>query len=92
MSDYNICGVMIHAASDKLQQIENTLNRTQGVEVHARSGQGKLVVTVESEDNFYVADTLSSFKDIDGVLSASMIYQFSDNTTTRNEVYPHEIK
>lgn len=92
MSEYNICGVMIHAASQQKQQVEDTLKRTQGVEVHASSDQGKMVVTVESEDNFYVADTISSFKDIEGVLSASMIYQFSDNTTTRNEVYPHENK
>ena len=86
MSDYNICGVMIHAVADKRLQVENFLSQSQGVEVHANSDEGKLVVTVESEDNRYVADTIMSFKDIDGVLSASMIYQFSDAMTTNEGV------
>lgn len=88
MSDYNICGVVIHAAANKKETIENTLAQTEGVEVHASTEQGKLVVTVESEDNFYVADTIESFKDIDGVLTASMIYQFCDKPNTTNEGMP----
>ena len=88
MSDYNICGVMVHAVADKRQQVEALLSSSEGVEVHANSVEGKLVVTVESEDNYYVADTISSFKDIDGVLSASMIYQFSDAATKSNEGVP----
>jgi len=88
MSDYSIGGVMIHARADKKDSIEKTLTQTKGVEVHANSDEGKLVVTVESEDNFYVADTISSFKDIDGVLNASMIYQCRDDMTTTNEGMP----
>jgi len=82
MSDYNICGVMVHAVADKRLQVENILTQSEGVEVHANSEEGKLVVTVESDDNHYVADTIMGFKDIEGVLSASMIYQFSDAKTT----------
>ena len=88
MSEYNICGVVIHAAASKQESIENTLTQTEGVEIHASTEQGKLVVTVESEDNFYVADTIDSFKDIDGVLTASMIYQFCDKPTSANEGLP----
>ena len=88
MSEYNICGVVIHAAASKKESIENILTQTEGVEVHASTEQGKLVVTVESEDNFYVADTIDSFKDIDGVLTASMIYHFCDKQNTTNEGMP----
>jgi len=88
MSEYNICGVVIHAAANRKESIENTLNQTEGVEVHASTEQGKLVVTVESEDNFYVADIIESFKDIDGVLTASMIYQFCDKPNSTNEGLP----
>jgi periplasmic nitrate reductase NapD len=71
--------VMIHARPDKQQQVEQALLEIKGVELHASSAQGKLVVTVESDDRFHVADTISRFKDIDGVLCASMIYQCSDD-------------
>jgi len=88
MSEYNICGVVIHATAEKKAGIEKALANTDGVEVHANTEQGKLVVTVESEDNYYVADIIESFKDIDGVLTASMIYQFCDKPNTTNEGMP----
>jgi len=88
MSDYNICGVVIHVTADKKQRVEDFLKDKEGVEVHASTEQGKLVVTVESEDNYYVADTIENFKDIDGVLTASMIYQFCDKPNATNEGVP----
>ena len=78
MSEYNICGVVIHARNEKIESVEKLLTSAEGVEVHASSDAGRLVVTVESEDKYYVADMIDSFKDIDGVLTASMIYQFCD--------------
>ena len=88
MSVYNICGVVIHVTADKKESVEKKLANTDGIEVHASTEQGKLVVTVESEDNYYVADTIDSFKDIDGVLTASMVYQFCDKPNTTNERVP----
>jgi len=88
MSDYSICGVMIHARVDKKDLVESTLLRKNGVEIHASTDEGKLVVTVESEDDSYVADTISGFQDIDGVLNASMIYQCRDDMTMTTEGLP----
>jgi len=50
MSDYNICGVVIHVTAEKQETVANALANTDGVEVHASTEQGKLVVTVESEN------------------------------------------
>lgn len=88
MSEYNICGVVIHARLEKIESVEKHLVNSEGVEVHASSDAGKLVVTVESEDKYYVADMIDSFKDIDGVLTASMIYQFCDQPISTNEGVP----
>ncbi len=88
MTKFNICGVLVHAIKDKKYQVETVLDKTSGVEVHANTDDGKLVVTVESENNSYVADTISKFQDIDGVLSASMIYQFSDDANTTTQGVP----
>ncbi len=82
MTEYNICGVMVHARADQRLKVEEALNARPGVEVHANTEEGRLVVTVEDESSRGVADTISSFHDIDGVLSAAMIYQFSDDLTT----------
>ena len=84
MNEYNICGVVIHARKEKKQTVIEQLLSIDGLEVHADTDEGRLVVTVESEDKYHVADTIDSFKDIDGVLTASMIYQFCDQPDQAN--------
>lgn len=79
MSEYNLCGVLVHAQSDKIDRVRQQLEQQPGVEVHAASDAGKLVVTVEDESRREVADRIMKFHELEGVLSASMIYQFSDD-------------
>lgn len=84
MNEYNVCGVVIHVRKEKKQAVIKHLLSIEGLEVHADTEEGRLVVTVESEDKYHVADTIDSFKDIEGVLTASMIYQFCDQPTQDN--------
>ena len=90
MSEFNICGVLVHATKNNVHQVKTCLDNMQGVEVHTVTEDGRLVVTVESNDRRYVADTISGLHDIDGVLSAAMVYQFSDdineNSATEGEM------
>lgn len=92
MSDFNICGVLVHARTEHAQQVKSDLEDFQGVEVHSATDDGRLIVTVESDTRRQVADTISSFQEVDGVLSASMVYQFSDdiqiteNSATQGEM------
>lgn len=90
MSEYNICGVLVHARVANMQHVEACLVNIPGVEVHTRTDDGRLIVTVESDHRRYVADTISDFHNIDGVLSAAMVYQFSDdineNSATEGEM------
>jgi nitrate reductase NapD len=79
MSEFNICGVLVHASKPNIQQVQAHLCEIPGVEVHSISDDGRLVVTVESDSRRYVADTISNLHNIDGVLSAAMVYQFSDD-------------
>lgn len=92
MSEFNICGVLVHASSPDIHQVQACLNGIPGVEVHSVAADGRLVVTVEGETRRQVADTLSGLHEIQGVLSAAMVYQFSDdlsdqeNTATEGEM------
>ena len=81
MSEYSICGVLVHARTSLIDKVKSQLETISGVEVHTATDNGRLIVTVESEDRRFVADTISNLHKIDGVLSASMVYQFSDEIT-----------
>lgn len=86
MSKYNICSVLVHAKQDMIDSVKQTLEQQQGVEVHANSEGGKIIVTVEDEYRKAVGERIMGFYEIDGVLSASMIYQFSDDEFNEQEI------
>jgi len=70
----NICGVLVHARPDKAGAIEAQLAELPGVEVYASSDSGRIVVTVEDVQASMAGDTLVRINNLDGVLSASIVY------------------
>ncbi len=75
----NISGVLVHAYPQKMASVSQELEAIQGIEVHASTEAGKIVVTIEEADAGSMSDTLLNLQNIPGVLSASMIYhQFDD--------------
>lgn len=77
--EYNVCGVLVHAHKNKVEQVKALLEQQDGVEVHAVTDNGRLVVTVEHDRRKTVGDRIMGFYEVPGVLSAAMIYQYSDN-------------
>jgi nitrate reductase NapD len=75
----NIAGVVIHARPEKLEGVEAQLLGLPGVEVHATADDGRMVVTVEDEAP-RLADTVMGLQDVDGVLSASLIYHHFEDS------------
>ena len=73
MSEFNICGVLVMATPDSSQLVASELEKQEGVEVHANEN-GKLVVTVEGQNNRDFANRISDFSNIKGVLSTSLVY------------------
>jgi nitrate reductase NapD len=45
-----------------------------GVEIHAASWEGRLVVSIESADDQDTASVFESIQMLDGVLSVSLVY------------------
>ncbi len=70
----NIAGVLIHSHPDSAAAVKRSLTALSGVEVHAVSADGRMVVTVEGESANALADTFRGFNDVSGVLSAAMVY------------------
>lgn len=90
MSDYNICGVLIHTRTENIDQVRSSLLEISGVEVHTSTDDGRLVVTVEDATRRKVADTITDFQNMKGVLSAAMIYQFSDDVDINETIETEE--
>jgi len=75
----NISGVVVRAFPGHIENVWQTLEQLDGVEVHGANEDGRLVVTVEQQGEREIADLLMHMQDVPGVLSASMVYhQFED--------------
>jgi nitrate reductase NapD len=80
----DISGVLVLATPDKRTAVQSRLCELNGVEVHACTDDGRLVVTIEN-DSATTMDTINAFNDIAGVLSASLIYHQLDEEFATQE-------
>lgn len=70
----NICGCLIHVAQDKLPAARAQMEATDGVEVHAATPGGRLVVVVEDTREARASDLIMGLHQIPGVISLSLNY------------------
>ena len=82
----NICSAIVHARPEAAGTVRENLEGFDGVEVHGGVDQGKLVVTLESDGDDGLADTMSRFNEISGVINTVMIYHHSGIETLDQEV------
>lgn len=72
--EWNICGVVVHARPEKRQQVAAELGAKPGVEIHHATDDGRFIVTIEDVPEQWAGATLTSFYDVDGVISAALVY------------------
>ena len=76
----NISSVVLRARHGALDEVRRSLAALPGVEVHAATEDGRLVITLEDAGTDTAADTFVKLHDIPGVMSVAMIYQYSEST------------
>jgi len=84
MSGFNICGMVVRSRDNRTDDVCASLLAIPGVEIHSAESS-RMVITVESESYRKVADNINNIQYIDGVVSASLVYQYSDQQDTLQE-------
>nr|CRH05585.1 putative assembly protein NapD for periplasmic nitrate reductase [Candidatus Magnetococcus massalia] len=74
----NLLSAVVNARPEALEEVKSTLTAMDGVELHIDGGDGRLVITVESDQYREVADRIQEIHDMKGVLSANPVYQYAD--------------
>ncbi len=75
----NICGVLVHVKPERCQQVHDALAAISGVEIHAMTEDGRMVLTVEDAEGIWAGAKITSFHDIPGVLSVALTYHHFDS-------------
>jgi nitrate reductase NapD len=81
----NICSMVVHARPEHVTHVGRQLEELAGVEVHAGTDEGKLIVTVEQADDAQLKNTLVAINQLSGVLSAVMVYHHEEAEESMDE-------
>ncbi len=73
----DIVGVLVRSKPPQIHTVRSALNAIPGLEIHATTEAGQMVVTLD-DSNGYLGDTITQINNIEGVLSAAMVYQYSE--------------
>ncbi|SDD56552.1 chaperone NapD [Ruegeria marina] len=79
----NICGCLIHVAPAALSEARPRIEGMNGVEIHAGTKDGRLVVVVEDTDDAYASDTIMALHQIPGVISLTLNYHHFEDLSPR---------
>ncbi|MGB7500807.1 MAG: chaperone NapD [Azonexus sp.] len=82
----NISSAIVHILPVRLDEACAALAGMPGVEIHACSPLGKVVVTLEDDDTESAANSYVALHGIPGVASVAMVYQYSDDKSDTEEV------
>ncbi|RLJ68435.1 chaperone NapD [Sulfurisoma sediminicola] len=70
----NISSAIVHARPGHAAEVQSALAAIAGVEIHAVSAEGKLIITIESPGDRETADIFEAISQMDHVMSTSMVY------------------
>ncbi len=86
----SIYSVVIHTKPENIGSVSSALEKIEGVELHATSDVGKLIVTLDHTDRSYCSDTLMGFHNIPGVLNSSLVYEYFEEDDKDGETLVDE--
>jgi len=84
--ELHIASLVVHTRPPELAAVRDAVSGLPGACVHGDSPQGKLVVTLEAEGADPLLATLHRIQTMQGVVSASLVYQCADSLDAMNEV------
>jgi len=84
----HIASLVVHVRPCRLDEIAASIAGVAGAQVHASSPNGKLVVTLEATTSEEMTARTAGIQQLDGVLSATLVYQCVDSLEAMNEEVP----
>ncbi|NLH82640.1 MAG: chaperone NapD [Phyllobacteriaceae bacterium] len=70
----NVIGVLVWAVPGTVEAVSAALAALPGVDVHAATDDGRLVVTATDVDGLHASDALMAMNQIAGVITTSLVY------------------
>lgn len=81
----NVIGVLVYARPGQAEQARASLLKIPGVEIHALTPGGRLVVTVEKDDDLEMAGIFDLFNQVPEIASTVLVYNHFEDLDSDSE-------
>ncbi len=86
----NICGCLVHVVPTAVPEARAQIEAFDGVEVHAQTDDGRLVVVVEDTETAFASDILMKLHQVPGVITLTINYHHFEELPHRpSPAVPH---
>ena len=85
----NVIGVLVNTLPEHEARVAAALAAMSGVEVHAASGDGRLVVTATDGEEVLASESLMAMSRLDHVIVASLVYHAVEPDTDASGAAAH---
>jgi len=75
----NISSAVVYAKPQQEATLRAQLMQLPGVEIHANTADGRLIVTLECDDDVQAIDLYRTIEHLPGALSVAMIFQQTES-------------
>ncbi len=79
--EWHISSLIVHAHPEALARIRPALARLPGIEIHAEAPNGKMVITLETENEQTIVEHINTISLLDGVLAATLVFHHVEALT-----------
>ncbi|MCL6263821.1 chaperone NapD [Craterilacuibacter sp. RT1T] len=74
----NVSGVAVRCTPEKRHAVCAAFEAMDGVEIHAATDDGRVVVVIDKDNTREAADAYVALHDVDGVINVSLVYAYAD--------------
>lgn len=87
MAEHHLSSLVVHALPARLDAVARRLE-AEGCEIHGRNPAGKLVVTLETDRQHALSDTITRIQLLPGVLAATLVFHHVEECGPTEETIP----
>ena len=85
MNGLHVSGVLVRSRPELMHQTQERLENMPGVEIYTTTPDGHIVTVVERDSDAALTDVFQHIQNTTGVLSASLVYHYSDKSNALDE-------
>jgi len=86
--ELHICSLLVHVGPSHVDPVQDLIGRLGGIEIHAVTADGRMVVTIETENAAEIPTLIAKIGGLAGVVSAALVFHQTERERDGTGIVP----